>query len=213
MGAIMKNFVFPLAVACVVALSSSAPTTAQQLIVNGSGQLTSATGININGTLYDVTFSVGSCDDAYSGCNATDFTFSSAADAQAAAQALLDYVFVDGPAGQFDSAPTLTAGCLFSNTCRAAVPYGLGMDNLGEPVVLSMLAANNSAGSVFADAVFAVGDEFHYDATNDAQIWTHFTLENAVPEPATWALMLVGFGAIGGALRRSRKPHSLPQLA
>ncbi len=27
----------------------------------------------------------------------------------------------------------------------------------------------------------------------------------AVPEPATWAMMLIGFGAIGVAMRRSRK--------
>ena len=27
----------------------------------------------------------------------------------------------------------------------------------------------------------------------------------AVPEPATWAMMLVGFGAVGGALRRRQK--------
>jgi hypothetical protein len=30
--------------------------------------------------------------------------------------------------------------------------------------------------------------------------------EGAVPEPGTWALMLVGFGAMGFGLRRSRKP-------
>jgi hypothetical protein len=34
----------------------------------------------------------------------------------------------------------------------------------------------------------------------------------AVPEPATWALMLVGFGAIGFTMRRRRKP-ALMQLA
>lgn len=34
----------------------------------------------------------------------------------------------------------------------------------------------------------------------------------AVPEPATWAMMLVGFGAIGFAMRRRRK-SALPQLA
>ena len=34
----------------------------------------------------------------------------------------------------------------------------------------------------------------------------------AVPEPATWAMMLVGFGAIGFAMRRSRK-RIIPQLA
>jgi hypothetical protein len=29
---------------------------------------------------------------------------------------------------------------------------------------------------------------------------------NAVPEPATWAMMLVGFGAVGFAMRRRRAP-------
>ena len=33
----------------------------------------------------------------------------------------------------------------------------------------------------------------------------------AVPEPSTWAMMLLGFGAVGYAIRRRRKP--LPQLA
>ena len=31
------------------------------------------------------------------------------------------------------------------------------------------------------------------------------TVAAAVPEPATWAMMLVGFGAMGGALRRRQK--------
>ena len=34
----------------------------------------------------------------------------------------------------------------------------------------------------------------------------------AVPEPATWAMMLMGFGAIGFAMRRRRRP-ALMQLA
>ena len=36
----------------------------------------------------------------------------------------------------------------------------------------------------------------------------------AVPEPATWAMMLLGFGAAGTALRRSRRKDSkLLQIA
>ena len=35
----------------------------------------------------------------------------------------------------------------------------------------------------------------------------------AVPEPGTWAMMLLGFGATGFAMRRSRKGKPLAQLA
>jgi hypothetical protein len=38
------------------------------------------------------------------------------------------------------------------------------------------------------------------------------TLNEAVPEPATWAMMLIGFGAIGWQLRR-RRPSLLAQAA
>jgi hypothetical protein len=34
-----------------------------------------------------------------------------------------------------------------------------------------------------------------------------------VPEPATWALMLAGFGAIGFAMRRQRKPQPKVRFA
>ena len=38
-------------------------------------------------------------------------------------------------------------------------------------------------------------------------------ISSAVPEPGTWAMMLIGFGAIGVAVRRSRKTGTLPQAA
>ncbi len=36
---------------------------------------------------------------------------------------------------------------------------------------------------------------------------------NSLPEPATWAMMLLGFGATGIAIRRSRKTKPVSQLA
>lgn len=40
------------------------------------------------------------------------------------------------------------------------------------------------------------------------------TVRSAVPEPATWAMMLLGFGAIGLTLRRNpRRVHALQQAA
>lgn len=40
---------------------------------------------------------------------------------------------------------------------------------------------------------------------SQAEINTN-AVAGAVPEPATWATMLIGFGAIGAAIRRQRKP-------
>ena len=38
------------------------------------------------------------------------------------------------------------------------------------------------------------------------------TIRQAVPEPGTWAMMLLGFGAVGFAMRRRRRP-ALMQVA
>jgi hypothetical protein len=35
----------------------------------------------------------------------------------------------------------------------------------------------------------------------------------AVPEPGTWGLMLLGFGAVGVSIRRRRRANTLPQMA
>jgi hypothetical protein len=40
-----------------------------------------------------------------------------------------------------------------------------------------------------------------------------FAVTPNVPEPATWAMMLVGFGGIGFAMRRNRKSMGLAQVA
>lgn len=48
-------------------------------------------------------------------------------------------------------------------------------------------------------------------ASNSAAQFISGQIQAAVPEPGTWAMMLLGFGAIGVAMRRRRKP--LLQLA
>ena len=40
-----------------------------------------------------------------------------------------------------------------------------------------------------------------------------FESSGAVPEPSTWALMLLGFGAVGFMMRRRCATHHLPQAA
>ncbi|MDB5194890.1 MAG: hypothetical protein JWO84_74 [Parcubacteria group bacterium] len=54
-----------------------------------------------------------------------------------------------------------------------------------------------------------------YKATSDGSVYLANSVGNAsvsvaVPEPATWALMLVGFGGLGAALRANRKRTLVP---
>ena len=47
--------------------------------------------------------------------------------------------------------------------------------------------------------------------TSNAEVFA--TSPAGVPEPATWGMMLLGFGGIGMAMRRGRKSARLPQIA
>ena len=48
---------------------------------------------------------------------------------------------------------------------------------------------------------------------NGVRVSTGALTTGAVPEPATWAMMLLGFGGIGFAMRRRRRTPVLSQLA
>ncbi len=69
------------------------------------------------------------------------------------------------------------------------------------------------------DGVFSVVDIFNGDATSGslstAGAITQFTTSQiaAVPEPSTWAMMLLGFGAIGVATRRRKRLTGARQMA
>ena len=53
-------------------------------------------------------------------------------------------------------------------------------------------------GSLDGGNISAVLDTVTLDVTSGAG--------TAVPEPATWTMMIAGFGLVGGALRRRRAP-------
>jgi hypothetical protein len=191
---------FTLALAAVVALSIAAPAPAATQIVDGSGILTGASGVNVGGTLYDVFFSFGSCQTEFGGCNAqTDFFFQTAEDASLAAQALLDQVLLDTLAGNFDSNPFLTSGCQGSQglgVCVINVPYLTTVSQY-----LSSAAFNFPSNSL--DVVQASGG-----AADAPRSWATFLVSanqlSPIPETASWAMMLLGFGAIGFAMRRRK---------
>lgn len=53
-----------------------------------------------------------------------------------------------------------------------------------------------------------LGSKHNYDLVS-----LPIPVNTGVPEPATWALMLLGFGGIGMAMRRSRRTSALMQIA
>ena len=64
----------------------------------------------------------------------------------------------------------------------------------------------------FYGKLFHSGPVSFVDISSSSSAWVADDLSfdvavaPAVPEPATWAMMLSGFGIVGGALRRSRRP-------
>lgn len=99
------------------------------LQINANGILTGATGINVNGKLYDVTFEDGTCDSLFNNCDTRYFAFANQQDAIFAGFALLDQVLIDSPLGLFDTQWNLVKGCqypflnTFNTACDIIVPY------------------------------------------------------------------------------------------
>ena len=83
---------------------------------DGSGNVTGAQDVDVNGTYHDVQFEDGTCVTLFNGCTSTsDFPFHDLTDATAAAQALLDQVLPT-------TLPYQESGCTFSFECFCTFP-------------------------------------------------------------------------------------------
>ena len=88
-------------------------------------QLVGATGIEINGEVYQVQFADSSCILLFNNCDeTTDFFFPDAQSGLEANLALLEQVLLDLPSGLFDSEPELTRGCYSHIQCSIVTPIG-----------------------------------------------------------------------------------------
>ncbi|MFT5442979.1 MAG: hypothetical protein ACI8W3_002023 [Myxococcota bacterium] len=115
----------PLTLILVLAASlASSSVFAATLNVVG-GQLLGASGVDVDGMLYNVEFLDGTCIGLYDGCDAIkDLTFETAAAALPASQGLLDQVILDG-SGFFDSVTEYPRGCDALEYCILLSPYAL----------------------------------------------------------------------------------------
>lgn len=111
-------------------------------------------------------------------------------------------------------------GTLFPTSNEAALIAALdslasGTGSDADYTLLGDFGDTVSRQSPNGDAAFALGDTFTSIAFSDGQIigsGISFATPAAaaVPEPATWALMILGFGSMGIALRRRRAPVLRP---
>ncbi len=185
-----------------LALLPAAPALASPTLIVQNGILTGATGVDVNGTLYDVSFVDGTCASVYGACDVAHFDFTTSADAQAAAQALLDQVYVDGPAGNFDSHPDLIAGCgdPTSGLCVALTAWGLDAN----PGNVDTWATYDSDKEIY-DSARAFIAPFATDSSgNDLLVWALWTTEatGSVPEPGSLALAAAALALMATATRR-----------
>lgn len=94
-----------------------------------------------------------------------------------------DNIFLNGPGGLLFSLPSFAGD-------------GSGSFNLATPGVYGLVLYGSNHTTARQDGIGTL------DATVGTQVT--FAIAGGVPEPATWALMIAGFGATGAALRRRR---------
>ncbi len=188
----MKRNILTVAFAGLLFFTLSGPAKAVPLLVLENDLLLGADNVDVNGTLFDVRFREGTCGAVFTGCDnaSEDFAFTDSASAEAAAQALLDQVFLDGPAGLFDSNPALTFGCTFPRQCVNFVPFSLGAE-IGMGFFVNESSISFSADQAGSDVL-----DLNYNSANDiASVWAVFTPVQPsaeVPEPGSLALFSFG---------------------
>ena len=161
---------------------------AATLNLDSSGNLLGASGIEVGGSHYDVSFGNGVCADFWSGCNTSEFTFQTASDAMAAATALITALFSANDA--FDTTSTLTIGCDAASDCYIITPYAL---NGAMDTVLAYNARNRSSNDSDTVILASIGTGTQTNADATYARWS----ASVSPVPVPAAVWLFGTALVG----------------
>lgn len=136
-------------------------------------------------------------------------------------------ILISGPSGTFGNDDVTAAGA-FTNTFNFLTPVGFNLANAtisssalgGNNIDFTSVLLNGTAFTMSAPGTFENGtlsaisliaganNTLTVNGTNTGNSAFSGTLtfaaQSAVPEPGTWAMMLLGFGAVGFSMRRKR---------
>ena len=197
----MTKFLKSLATAMLFAVIATAGHAATYT-TDGSLQLTGATGVDVSGTLYDVTFEEGSCAEVFSGCDnvSDDFDFDTLAAAEAAADSIGLQIFEKGDL--YDTDPEKTFGCTFLSSCDFQIPYDLIGGVAEAPVGVIFRNVNDGFSDTISSNAASLTDTVN-GPLPERRVWAKFTLAAPAPVPLPAPVLLLMGGLVGlGALRR-----------
>ena len=114
------------------------------------------------------------------------------------------------PSGQLLGSDVFGAGSLAGSLLfSGGTPSPI---TIGDPGFAIFLGPNLQ-GSGLTNVFYIGYDDIITGDDNHDDFIVRVDVAPAVPEPATWAMMLTGFAAAGVALRRRRRTAQLPQIA
>lgn len=181
-----------------------------------NGELFGASGVDVNGVLYNVAFLDGTAIELYDGADEnSDFPFTNLSDLNdsslivAASQALLDQVLIDSPLGAFDSAPNLINGCRAPGACYIYTPLWVAPS--GAMGVVSVYNKNtvggDDIGAGSGSNTFDTGWWLESESTADYDraVYAVWSKTSSVPVPAAFWLLGSGFLSLVGIGMRIKK--------